>query len=73
MNLIAATRTGHAAPPAAPDLAVGTPDFSLWGTGVAIKIELPAPWPDHVALVTAVLEGISHECSDARWPAPLLT
>lgn len=38
-----------------------SPQRTLWGTGEAIRIELPAPWPDHIGDVAQVLGGISHD------------
>ena len=34
-------------------------DRSLWGRGVALRIDLPAPWPDHVGIVTSTLAGLA--------------
>ncbi len=31
---------------------------SLWGWGEALRVTLPAPWPEHVHLVAQALEGI---------------
>ena len=40
---------------------------SLWGWGEAVRIELPAPWPEHVGRVAEVLRDIV--TSDAgTWP-----
>ncbi len=38
--------------------AFASPRRSLWGLGQALRIELPAPWPDHVDRVTEVLGSI---------------
>lgn len=38
-----------------------SPQRTLWGTGEAIRIELPAPWPDHIGDVAEVLGAISHD------------
>jgi menaquinone-specific isochorismate synthase len=49
--------------PAGTDVvAFRSPRRELWGTGEALRIELPAPWPDHVERVTEVLASI--ECHD---------
>lgn len=46
-------------PPVAAGLsAFGSPRRSLWGTGEALRIELPAPWVDHVERVAATLSAI---------------
>ncbi|MFM7069680.1 MAG: isochorismate synthase MenF [Actinomycetes bacterium] len=52
---------GHV--PRAPETAFLTPGTSLWGCGRALQIDLPAPWPDHVGMITEVLAGI--EVADA--------
>lgn len=55
-------------PPPGRDLsAFCSPRRELWGHGEALRIELPAPWPDHVRLVTEVLAGIAVDDED---PAP---
>ncbi|CAN5517385.1 isochorismate synthase DhbC [soil metagenome] len=38
--------------------AFSSPRRSLWGAGVARRIDLPAPWPEHVHLVTETLADI---------------
>ena len=38
--------------------AFGSPRRALWGTGEALRINLPAPWPDHVHLVGEALSAI---------------
>ena len=58
MGPTAITTSGPVPVPAAPDVAVVTADLALWGAGTALRIEVPAPWPDHVAVVHAVLGGI---------------
>lgn len=45
-------------PPGASVTSFGSPRRSLWGTGEALRIDLPAPWPDHVGLVTEILGSI---------------
>lgn len=40
-----------------------TPRRQLWGTGVAMRIDVPAPWPDHLGDVTEALERIPTEDS----------
>jgi menaquinone-specific isochorismate synthase len=39
-----------------------SPRRELWGLGEALRIDLPAPWPDHVGLVSETLDGIT--CDD---------
>lgn len=53
------------ADPSAPAVAPGeafatfaSPRRTLWGTGQALRIELPAPWPDHVGRVAETLDAI---------------
>ena len=49
-------------PPPGTDASVFvSPRRSLWGTGVALRIELPAPWPDHVRIVAETLSSIPHQ------------
>jgi menaquinone-specific isochorismate synthase len=36
-----------------------SPRRELWGIGEALRIELPAPWPDHVARVPEALASIT--------------
>ncbi len=38
-----------------------SPRRELWGVGEALRIELPAPWPDHVGRVAEVLGAIHAE------------
>ncbi|MBU6215988.1 MAG: isochorismate synthase [Acidobacteria bacterium] len=56
--------TGPDDPAAAPapgdDLvAFRSPRRSLWGLGVALRIELPAPWTDHVGVVGRALADLA--------------
>jgi menaquinone-specific isochorismate synthase len=45
--------------PTGPDVvAFRSPRRELWGAGEALRIELPAPWPDHVERVGEVLASI---------------
>jgi len=48
-------------PPGADVVAFGSPRRSLWGTGEALRIELPAPWPDHVDRVAETLAAIADD------------
>lgn len=38
-----------------------SPRRELWGTGVALRIDLPAPWPDHIDRVVETLQAITTE------------
>lgn len=38
-----------------------SPRRELWGTDQALRIDLPAPWPDHIERVTETLRGITTE------------
>ncbi len=40
-----------------------SPRRELWGVGEALRIDLPAPWPDHVGQVSDALAAIA--CDDA--------
>lgn len=45
-----------------PDVvAFGSPRRALWGVGEALRIDLPAPWPDHVDRVAAALGAIDRD------------
>ncbi|MFZ4516744.1 MAG: isochorismate synthase [Microthrixaceae bacterium] len=47
------------AEPGRPLVAFASPRRTLWGDeGVAVRIELPAPWVDHVGQVAEVLDGL---------------
>lgn len=37
-----------------------SPRRTLWGRGEALRIELPAPWPDHVGAVAEAVAAIDH-------------
>ena len=67
----AATTSERVDPPAVPDAAVGTPELSLWGTGTALRIDLPAPWPDHVDRVAEALAGLTHTAGDGTGTIPV--
>lgn len=58
-------------PPGMPAVAFSSPRRSLWGTGEALRIELPAPWPDHVAAVAKALEAIDHDGPQAPGRGPV--
>jgi menaquinone-specific isochorismate synthase len=65
------TTSTRAVPPASPDVAVGTPDLSLWGSGTALRIDLPAPWPDHVHLVAEALSSMRQKSGDGTEGLPV--
>ena len=46
-------------PPGSQVTAFGSPRRSLWGLGTAMRIDLPAPWPDHVGRVGEALAAIA--------------
>jgi menaquinone-specific isochorismate synthase len=48
-------------PPGSRVAAFGSPRRALWGIGEALRIELPAPWPDHVEQVQATLAAITDD------------
>ncbi len=66
-GLVARTTPGEPAsdpgPPARLEhvTAFSSPRRSMWGSGEALRIELPAPWPDHVGRVAEVLAGLPTE------------
>jgi menaquinone-specific isochorismate synthase len=41
--------------------AFSSPRRSMWGQGEALRIDLPAPWPDHVDRVAEVLSSLPTE------------
>jgi menaquinone-specific isochorismate synthase len=41
--------------------AFASPRRLLLGEGVAARIEVPAPWPDHLDVVTEALSGVGHD------------
>jgi menaquinone-specific isochorismate synthase len=45
-------------PPGRSVTAFHSPRRELWGAGEALRIELPAPWSDHVGMVSEVLGSI---------------
>lgn len=48
--------------PEGPSLsAFQSPRRELWGSGVALRIDLPAPWPEHVGRVSDALASIRTE------------
>ena len=67
-ELVARTTPGDPAagdpPPGVAASAFGSPRRSLWGVGEALRIELPAPWPDHVDRVADALGAIRSEGAD---------
>jgi isochorismate synthase len=46
----------------------GSPRRSLWSRGEALRIELPAPWPEHVHQVGEALAAIDREGDDGGEP-----
>ncbi|MSV49133.1 MAG: hypothetical protein F2914_08910, partial [Actinobacteria bacterium] len=42
-------------------VAFSSPRRSVWGTGTAAQIHLPAPWPENVHLVAEALSQIQIE------------
>lgn len=42
-------------------VAFSSPRRAMWGTGEAVRIELPAPWPEHVGRVAEVLSSLPTE------------
>ncbi|UDY36010.1 isochorismate synthase [Dermatobacter hominis] len=58
-------------PPGVAAVAFSSPRRSLWGTGEALRIEVPAPWPDHVGVVAKALEAIAHEGPQAPGRGPV--
>ena len=54
-----AAGTDSATPPDGLDAVVfASPGRTLWGSGLALRIDLPAPWPDHVGIVSDALNAI---------------
>ena len=77
-RLRAVTRAAHGdpgEPPSAPQLsAFRSPRRSLWGTGEALRIVVPGPWPDHVGAVTEALAAIEVDddiCEPGTGPVAL--
>jgi menaquinone-specific isochorismate synthase len=64
-KLVCVTRAADmdpGAPPAGARVtAFRSPRRELWGLGEALRIELPAPWPDHVGLVGEALAAIERD------------
>jgi isochorismate synthase len=58
-------------PPGAPAVAFSSPRRSLWGVGEAMRIDVPAPWPDHVGIVAKVLASIVHDGPTAPGRGPV--
>ena len=55
-----------------PDLvAFSSPRRALWGCGEAVRIDLPAPWPDHVGMVAEVLSSIRTDGRDPVGAGPV--
>ena len=47
------------APPGTTLSAFASPRRALWSTGVALRIEVPAPWPEHLEVVGETLAAIA--------------
>ena len=54
-------------PPGSAPTAFVSPRRALWGTGTALRIEVPAPWVDHVGVVDEALRAIDDE-DEVRTP-----
>lgn len=52
-------------------MAFASPRRVLWGTGQALRIDLPAPWTEHVGMVAEALGGISHDGADGPGRGPV--
>jgi menaquinone-specific isochorismate synthase len=75
VTLTARTEPGDPAdelpPPGLDAVVFSSPRRTLWATGEAMRIDLPAPWPDHVATVAKVLESIDHDGPTAPGRGPV--
>ena len=75
MTLTARTEPGDPAdelpPPGLDAVVFSSPRRTLWATGEALRIDLPAPWPDHVGTVAKVLESIDHDGPTAPGRGPV--
>ncbi len=64
-DLVARTEPGEPVdelpPPGLDAVAFSSQRRGLWGSGEALRIELPAPWPDHVDRVAEALASIPHD------------
>lgn len=58
-------------PPGIDAVAFTSPRRSLWGSGTALRIDLPAPWPDHVGMVAAALGSIHDDGPDGPGRGPV--
>ncbi len=54
-------------PPGSDAVAFMSPRRALWGTGTALRIEVPAPWVDHVGVVDEALAAVEVE-DEVRTP-----
>jgi menaquinone-specific isochorismate synthase len=60
-STVAADQDPGAPSPGESVTAFHSPRRELWGTGEALRIELPAPWTDHVHLVSEALAAIDRD------------
>lgn len=73
--LRATTTNGDDAPPAPPPgttlTAFGSPERTLWGSGAAATIEVPAPWRENLSVVSDALTAVqAGEPGGPEWVAP---
>ena len=66
-------RSGPDRPDAAPApgdrlTAFSSPRRYLWGVGLAVRIEVPAPWPEHLGVVTGTLASLAGDTHDPSEP-----
>lgn len=52
-------------------VAFSSPRRTLWGVGVADRIEVPAPWPEHLGVVAERLASISYDGPPAPGHGPV--
>lgn len=75
VRLRSTTRPADADPaPPSPGAALSafeSPRRALWGSGVALRIDLPAPWPDHVEVVAAVLGSLAADSAGEPGTGPV--
>ena len=76
-GLVARTTAGDPGPGDGPPswlpdvVAFSSPRRTLWGRGEALRIEVPAPWPDHVGRVAEVLASIAADGPDRPGTGPV--
>ena len=75
MDLVARTEPGQPVdelpPPGRAHVAFCSPRRSLRGSGEALRIDLPAPWPEHVDAVADTRAGIVHDGSGGAGRGPV--